>query len=145
MIIKATNLIENLKESFLLGGSILLLDELVKMKKEYDDNKNKTTLSIKIDPDDDFSVKGKYYGEVVVDINETYHDALIRYINALNIDVKNNSKAKNFINTIKSPDFCDELNNYGSISAGGNQTIDVEIIKNKSFIIFGDLEIDLSQ
>lgn len=150
--VKSSDFIKTLKNAELFGNIADILNEVELKKSEYEMSLGKVILSVEIDTDEDFSIEekvilGKYHNHIVVNEKETYHEAVVRYIEGLKININeyNKNKVDSFIEMIKSKDIKDSLNHYGEISAGGNQTIDVYIIPLSNIMAFGDINIDLSE
>lgn len=150
-IIPISDLIYSLEHTTLNSVSKTFLASLVKMRKDYQDSKDKEIICVDIDTDDDFAVNnakmilGSYYGEEIVKDGESYHSALLRYIDKLELDVENNRIAKRFVEMIKSPHFEESLNLLGFVFDGGNQTINVEVKTASEIVDFSDIRIDLSR
>lgn len=151
-MVKSSDFIKTLKNTELFGNVVEILNEIERKKSEYEMSLGKVILSVEIDTDEDFSIEekvllGKYHNHIVVNEKETYHEALLRYIDGLKININkyNKNKVDRFIEMIRSKDIKDSLNHYGEISAGGNQTIDVYIVPLSNIMQFGDINIDLSE
>ena len=151
-VIKASDLIQTLKNAKTIGTAKDFLTELQSLRDNFIESQGKKVLSIEIDTDEDFSIEekmigGSYFGKVFVEDNETEHSALLRYIDKLKINVNEHNKYKvdNFIELIKSDDFRECLNADGEISAGGNQNITVYPAPVSNIILLEDISINLSE
>lgn len=151
-VIKASDLIQTLKNAKTIGTAKDFLTELQSLRDRFIESQGKKVLSIEIDTDEDFSIEekmigGSYFGKVFVEDNETEHSALLRYIDKLKINVNEHNKYKvdNFIELIKSDDFRECLNADGAISAGGNQNIIVLLGSESNIVLLENIAIDLSE
>lgn len=151
-VIKASDLIQTLKNAKTIGTAKDFLTELQSLRDNFIESQGKKVLSIEIDTDEDFSIEekmigGNYFGKIVVEENETEHSALLRYIDKLKINVNEHNKYKvdSFIEMIKSDDFRECLNMDGFISAGGNQNIIVLLGSESSIVLLENIAIDLSE
>jgi len=151
-MVKSSDFIKTLKNTELFGNVVEILNEIERKKSEYEMSLGKVILSVEIDTDEDFSIEEKmigdvYVGKVFVEENESEHSALLRYIDALKINVNeyNKKKVEYFIEMIKSDDFRECLNADGEISAGGNQNITVYPAPVSNIILLEDISINLSE
>ncbi|HCJ8470767.1 TPA: hypothetical protein NV714_004642 [Escherichia coli] len=151
-VIKASDLIQTLKNAKTIGTAKNFLTELQSLRDSFIESQGKKMLMIEIDTDEDFSIEEKmiggiYVGKIFIEENESEHSALLRYIDALKINVNeyNKKKVEYFIEMIKSDDFRECLNADGEISAGGNQNITVYPAPVSNIILLEDISINLSE
>lgn len=151
-VIKASDLIQTLKNAKTIGTAKDFLTELQNIRDGFVESQGKQMLMVEIDTDEDFSIEEKmiggiYVGKIFIEENESEHSALLRYIDKLKINVNeyNKKKVDYFIEMIKSEDFRECLNADGEISAGGNQNITVYPAPVSNIILLEDISINLSE
>lgn len=141
--IKASSVLSDL--SVIQSPSIkLMVDEIVKAQNNYALGQQ---LTIEICTDDDFTVNGQrdfiQHYPLVSDVLDTYESA----IKTLNFgsSFPNNKYIEPFIEMINSTVLKDELATTGSVSMGGNRTIDVSLSIAPKFIMLGNLKIMVNE
>lgn len=156
-VVKIKDIISSLKYSSLEGSTSLFLEALENKKAEYDASNNKEVLFIEIDTDDDFAIAnvkpllGTYSYSLSVRNGESYHEALLRGIESMGIQMEYkyrgqsevNDKAQHFMDIVKSDDSRDCINMTGWLSAGGNQTINAQVSACSHDFEFEGITVDL--
>lgn len=156
-VVKIKDIISSLKGAKLEGNASLFLDALEKKKAEYDASNNKEVLFIEVDTDDDFSIAnvkpllGTYSISVAIQNGESYHEALVRGVESMGINMEDkyggedriNYKAQHFMDIVKSNDSRDCINMTKWLSAGGNQTINAQVSACQHDFEFEGITVDL--
>ncbi|MDI6977266.1 hypothetical protein [Serratia sp. Se-RSBMAAmG] len=156
-VVKIKDIISSLKSAKLEGSASLFLDALEKKKAEYDASNNKEVLFIEIDTDDDFAIAnvkpllGTYSHSVSIRNGESYHEALLRGVESMGINMEDkyggedkiNYQAQHFMDIVKSDDSRDCINMTGWLSAGGNQTINAQVSACSHDFEFEGITVDL--
>lgn len=142
-MLKASVLIKDLKDNK-DQTSQLFLEKISHAVKKV----GKRELTIEIDSDEDFPVNGgSEYKESFIVEDFSYKEVYLDAINKIDFgnNQEQNDKLKRFLKLVKSTQFLKELENTGSASGGGNQSIDVYVTDTPSIINVFDISIDLSQ
>lgn len=152
-VVKASELLKNLKKTKLSGDTKVFFEELVKLRDDFHlvKSKNKIMFSVEIDTDEDFLLNGKsIILEKIETSDDDFYPVFLSFFNNLSVSVHENKKSKyeHLKKLVCSEEFKKEFllldEAFANIELlAGNCEVKVKLLPFNSEVDLGYMTIDL--